>query len=121
MRSNDVILGTPTDIAFFCSLHIQAFNHLKAFYPDLELGTYTHLANSYHVYDRHYDLLDRMLSSDFKPVNLPPINLDLIEIDGSPSKDFKQLFDHINANSKDLLIFQDGNDLYKWIYTNLKK
>ena len=121
MRSNDVILGAPTDIAFFCSLQLQMLSHLKSFYPTLELGTYTHTANSYHVYDRHYDLLDKMLSAEFKPVSLPPITLDLIEIDGSPNADFKQLFDHINTNSKDVLLFQDGLDLYKWIYTNLKK
>ena len=121
MRSNDVILGTPTDVAFFCSLQLQMLSHLKVFYPELELGTYTHVANSYHVYDRHYELLDKMLESEFKPVNLPPIKLDLINVDGSPLSDFAQLFDHINTNSKDVLLFQDGNDLYKWIYSNLKK
>lgn len=121
MRSNDVILGTPTDVAFFCSLQLQMLSHLQLFYPELKLGTYTHVANSYHVYDRHYDLLDKMLDSEFKAVNLPPIKLDLINVDGSPISDFAQLFDHINTNSKDVLLFQDGNDLYKWIYTNLKK
>ena len=65
MRSNDAIWGTPTDVAFFCSLQMQMLEHLRNFYPDLQLGTYTHVANSYHVYDRHYELVERMLESDF--------------------------------------------------------
>jgi thymidylate synthase len=119
MRSNDVILGTPTDVAFFCSLQMQIHSHLKEFYPDLELGSYTHVANSYHVYDRHYDLVNRMLDSEFNPESLPPIISDLIEIDGTQSNDFKSVFDSINSPSDDILIFQDSFDLLKWIFLNL--
>lgn len=116
MRSNDAIWGTPTDVAFFCSLQMQIHSHLKQFYPDLELGSYTHVANSYHVYDRHYELADYMLMQEFTPVTLPGIVSDLIEIDGTPSKDFEILFDSINKQTNDILIFQDGEDLLKWIF-----
>ena len=50
MRSNDLILGTPTDVAFFCLLQIQMLEHLRNHYPELELGTYTHIAHSLHLY-----------------------------------------------------------------------
>lgn len=116
MRSNDAIWGTATDVAFFCSLQMQILSHLKHFYPDLELGTYTHVANSYHVYDRHYDLTSRMLAEPFTSITLPPIVSDLIEIDGSQTSDFKTLFNAITSESNDIILFQDGEDIFKWIY-----
>ena len=116
MRSNDAIWGTATDVAFFCSLQMQILSHLKPFYPDLELGTYTHVANSYHVYDRHYDLASRMLTEPFTSITLPPIVSNLIEIDGSQTADFKTLFNSITSESNDIILFQDGEDIFKWIY-----
>lgn len=116
MRSNDAVWGTPTDVAFFCSLQMQIHSHLKQFYPELELGSYTHVANSYHVYDRHYDLADSMLTHEFVPVTLPPIVSDLIEIDGSASEDFKSIFSVIEKPTDEILIFQDGDDLLSWIF-----
>lgn len=121
MRSNDAVWGTPTDVAFFCSLQMQMHAHLKVFYPELEMGTYTHVANSYHVYDRHYDLTDRMLSSDFISDSLPEIVADLIDIDGSPSQSLQTLMAATSATEENYLIFQDGNDLLKWVYQHAIK
>jgi len=50
MRSNDAILGLPTDVAFFTMLQQQMYHLLKKEYPDLELGKYTHQVNSMHLY-----------------------------------------------------------------------
>jgi thymidylate synthase len=121
MRSNDAIWGTPTDVAFFCSLQMQIHAHLKEIYPDLELGTYTHVANSYHVYDRHYDLAQRMLAAPFNSVKLPQISTDLIEIDGSPTDDFNIVFAGATGHTNDLVLFQQDNDLLKWIFEKLKE
>lgn len=121
MRSNDAIWGTPTDVAFFCSLQIQMYNHLKVAYPNLELGSYTHVANSYHVYDRHYDLVKRMMDEPFESEELPPIVSNLIEIDGSPSQSLQTLMTAATATEENYLIFQDGDDLLKWIYSNAIK
>jgi thymidylate synthase len=121
MRSNDAVWGTPTDVAFFCSLQMQMHAHLKEFYPELELGTYTHIANSYHVYDRHYELINRMLTSDFTAVSLPAIGSDLVDIDGSPSQSLQTLMAAASATEENYLIFQDGNDLLKWIYQHAIK
>jgi thymidylate synthase len=121
MRSNDAIWGTPTDVVFFCSLQMQMYSHLKQLYSDLELGTYTHIANSYHVYDRHYDLLTKMLDSEFVPVQMPHVINDLIEITGEPTQNFKILFDELTSeSSKDIIIFQE-NDLFLWIYNNINQ
>jgi len=120
MRSNDAVWGTPTDVAFFCSLQMQIHSHLKAIYPDLELGSYTHVANSYHVYDRHYDLATRMCDADFVPVQLPEIEVDLIDIDGSPSEDFRSVFNGATQETSDVLLFQN-NDLLKWIFEKIKE
>lgn len=122
MRSNDVILGTPTDVAFFCSLQLQIYSHLLQIYPNLELGKFTHIANSYHVYDRHYEMIDKMLQTEFVPVVFPEIGVcDLIEIDGTPTIELNELFDYVENQSTDLLIFQEGTALVKWIYDNIKK
>jgi thymidylate synthase len=121
MRSNDAIWGTPTDVAFFCSLQLQMFHHLKKVYPDLELGSYTHVANSYHVYDRHYKLAEEMLESKFETASLPEIVSNLVEIDGSPSQNLQTLMSAATSNEESYLIFQDGDDLLKWIYSNAIK
>lgn len=67
MRSNDVILGLPTDIPFFCLLQINMWNLLKDKYEGLELGSYTHFVNSMHLYGRNYDLVNEMLNHEFIP------------------------------------------------------
>jgi thymidylate synthase len=111
MRSNDVILGMPTDIAFFTVLQQQMLNHLRASkYPELQLGTYTHIVDSVHVYKRHYDLVNRMLEKPFINVQMPAVTLDLIEPDGKPTPMLWDL--HNNIEEPDDL-------LYSWIFENI--
>lgn len=119
IRSNDAIWGTPTDAAFFCSLQLQLLNHLRLLYPDLELGTYTHSADSYHIYERHYDLVSRMLHNEFIPIQLPDVVNDLVTIAGEPTEDLMTLFSHIENATPEYIIFQDQNDIYEWIYKNI--
>jgi len=120
MRSNDAIWGTPTDVAFFCSLLMQLKSHLSNFYPNLELGKYTHIANSYHIYDRHYELATNMLEHEFVSERIPEISIDLIDINGEPMPELKVLTDYIVKPNEDILIFQE-DDLYRWIFKNLNK
>jgi len=117
MRSNDAIWGTPTDVAFFCALQMQMLSHLRTKYPDLELGQYSHTANSYHIYDRHYDLVESMLQHDFVPASLPEIVTDLVGPNGQPTQDLITLFRHLEEPSEARLIFQD-DDLLHWIFKN---
>jgi len=121
MRSNDAIWGTPTDVAFFCSLQMQALVHLREFYPDLELGTYTHHANSYHIYDRHFELVEKMLEGDFTPVSIPEIKTNLINIAGEPTEEFRDVFDFVaKVYNNDVLILQEKEDLLTWIANQLE-
>jgi hypothetical protein len=57
-----------------------------------------------------------MLAEPFTSITLPPIVSDLIEIDGSQTSDFKTLFNAITSESNDIILFQDGEDIFKWIY-----
>lgn len=116
MRSNDVILGLPTDVAFFATLQSQMLKHLRhdGRYPDLKLGTYTHIANSFHVYERHFDLVERMISHKFEPVTMPSVECNLITHNGSPTSAFSYLFD-----VQDKVIAETGDPLFDWILTNL--
>lgn len=112
MRSNDAILGTATDIAFFCILQQQALKLLQPYYPKLELGTYTHIANSYHIYERHFSLVDDMLkANDFKSDSFLEIGQDFVDIDGAPSDEVLKLMNCVENNLE-----YTGNDpLFRWI------
>jgi thymidylate synthase len=116
MRSNDVILGLPTDVAFFATLQSQMLKHLRQHgnYHDLELGTYTHMANSFHIYERHFDLANRMISHKFEPISIPAVEHNLITEDGSPTSAFSYLFD-----VQDRVVGGTGDDLFDWILNNL--
>lgn len=91
MRSNDLILGTPTDVAFFCLLQIQMLEHLRKYYPELELGTYTHIAHSLHLYERHFDLVGEMLEKSFNPQSFPEMREFLIDPNGKALSGLNQL------------------------------
>lgn len=73
MRSNDVIKGTTFDIPFFTLLQQMMFEQVRKTYGDLELGTYTHIAHSMHLYENDYDLVKKMLEKDFVEDKTPPI------------------------------------------------
>jgi len=49
MRSNDIWLGLPYDLFQFTQLQCTVANGL-----DLAVGDYTHLANSFHLYERNW-------------------------------------------------------------------
>lgn len=112
MRSNDAILGTATDIAFFCILQQQALKLLKPHYPELEMGTYTHIANSYHIYERHFNLVDEMLTvNDFKPDRFLEIGEDFVDIDGNPNEELLNLMDCVENNKE----YKGKDPLFRWI------
>lgn len=114
MRSNDVILGLPTDAAFFATLQSQMLSHLKPKYPDIRLGTYTHITNSLHLYEHHFKLVEEMFDHDFTREEIPPVGRDLVYADGTPSIDFKVMFDHAKDPDSSY-----PDPLYSWIHQNL--
>jgi len=118
MRSNDVILGFMTDWAFFSVLHHQVFLNLQHYYPDLELGSYTHISHSMHLYERDYEKVKNMLSSEFKEEYLPLSNTLIINENGSFRAKYAQLFDSVLGG--DFKPFKTDNNLLNYCVEKLK-
>lgn len=122
MRSNDIILGTATDVAFFCILQMQMHKLLKEKYPDLKLGTYTHYAHSLHIYERHFDLVKEMLTAEFTPVQLPYMADNLVDSTGKPSSFINGWIEYLESGEtspitlKDISFYKDSLEL--WIEKN---
>lgn len=66
MRSNDIVLGTTYDVFAF-----TIFQEFLARKLGVGLGTYTHIANSFHIYDRHYDQAWEMIKDTTSPILMP--------------------------------------------------
>ena len=119
MRSNDLILGTATDIAFFCLLQQQMLSHLQLHYPNLKMGNYTHIVHSLHIYERHFDLVKRMLAGPFIQMSYPPLRKNLITTKGHPTDNMNLLEKDIYLND---VISADAIDdpLFRWLssYSN---
>lgn len=58
MRSNDLILGTALDVPAFTFMQ-----ELMALELGLDVGVYYHTSNSMHVYERHYDMCEKILNA----------------------------------------------------------
>ena len=116
MRSNDMILGTPTDVAFFCLLQEQVLALLKRVYPDLTLGSYVHEVDSLHIYERHFGLASSMLEQEFSPLELPRIGDNLVSVTGLPSKYILSMISLIESE-KPLPQYEDN--LFNWISTQI--
>lgn len=100
MRSNDMILGLPTDVAFFCFMQICAYNLLKKYYSNLELGTYTHHADSAHIYANKYEIVENMLQKKFTPTRLAKIDEVILDENGDIYDDMKLFIEYIYKNLK---------------------
>lgn len=53
MRSNDIYLGMPYDIFSFTMLQ-----EMMAVELNVEMGTYTHMVGSLHIYEKNYEILE---------------------------------------------------------------
>ena len=62
MRSNDVVFGLTNDAFCFSQIAEFAYRKLLPTYPHLVRGTYTHIADSLHVYERHFKMLEAIES-----------------------------------------------------------
>lgn len=63
MRSNDLIYGFCNDFPFFSFLQQLLYIRLLKEYPTLCLGSNIHIANSLHVYEKHYDMMSKILDN----------------------------------------------------------
>ena len=63
MRSNDAVFGFCNDVWTFCMFQQLMLNDLNALGANVELGSYYHSAGSYHVYERHWNMMDLILNN----------------------------------------------------------
>ncbi len=57
MRSCDAVFGIFNDLPWFTSVINTMYNKLKEVYSDLVLHEHIYIPNSFHVYERHFNLL----------------------------------------------------------------
>lgn len=64
MRSNDLILGTCNDVFQFTMLQELLLIELRQDpqFENLELGPYVHYAGSLHIYERHFPMVEKILT-----------------------------------------------------------
>lgn len=78
MRSNDVILGFTNDVFQFTMLQECMLLDLRKYYPDLGLGLYYHNAGSMHIYDRHFEMAEKIIA-DKRAVDFDMIPMDVFD------------------------------------------
>jgi len=61
MRANDLVKGTAFDWPFFMGLMDDMLLELKDTYPDLQKGTFTHIAHSLHIYESTIETVKKMI------------------------------------------------------------
>lgn len=67
MRSNDIILGFTNDVFQFTMLQEIMLIQLKKYtegFEDLELGYYYHNAGSMHIYERHFEMANKIIGTE---------------------------------------------------------
>jgi thymidylate synthase len=97
VRSNDMVLGAPHDVAGFALLQCMLAQHLG-----VKPGKYTHVIANAHIYDIHYDAAQDMIK---RPTTHKQIALDL------PENSFTR------AESKDKELVQEINEKLTVQYT----
>lgn len=76
MRSQDSIYGMGNDAPSFSFIHEMMFEYLKDTYKDLEYGNYFHYVNSFHAYEKHFKMLEKIVyqMDDYVPIKCHKIN-----------------------------------------------
>lgn len=99
VRSNDMVLGFPADVAGFALLQYILAQEL-----DVKVGIYTHTISNAHIYDIHYDgvkeLIKRKLTNKKIDLNLPENSFKRAE--KGDEKLVEEIFDIINKQYKPL-------------------
>jgi thymidylate synthase len=81
MRSNDVFFGLSYDAPWFSLVHQSMYLELKKIYPDLKIGMYYHCADNIHYYERHFDLVEKIISAGVSKSPKFELNYSLFNFD----------------------------------------
>ena len=67
MRSNDCIFGIFNDLPWFEYVYNDIYRKLRTTkYKNLEKGNLIYLANSFHCYERHFGVLEKIAEENEK-------------------------------------------------------
>ena len=114
MRSNDIVKGLIHDEPSFTLFQQLMFLRLKEVYPDLEMGTYTHISHSLHLYEPDFELTEKRLENQILPNQFPELkNWHVIK-----SIDSAELVDDKVCGQRYLLHdwqYKENAEFYNWI------
>lgn len=99
MRSSDLILGLAYDVPAF-----TIFQELLALELGVECGSYTHVSNSLHIYERHFEMVEKILLNPWV-AEFPHRCKPMPKMPSPPPLDF------INANEQKFRISYDASQL----------
>ena len=76
MRSQDAVFGMGNDAPCFSFIHEMVYVALRdKTYPELKMGDYHHIADSFHVYERHFKAMEEIAGgSKYIPIEVPVIS-----------------------------------------------
>lgn len=76
MRSQDAIFGMGNDAPCFSFIQEMVLCALQEYYPSLEMGRYHHSADSFHIYEKHFDMASRICNkkAKYSDVDCPRIS-----------------------------------------------
>lgn len=81
MRSQDAVFGMGNDVPTFSFIHEMAYITLRDLkYQDLQLGNLSCFVNSFHIYERHFELLDNIVANNYIEIDVPRIS-GLVEVE----------------------------------------
>lgn len=111
MRSNDVIKGTTFDVPFFMLLQQMMLNAIQKVYPDVKMGTYTHIAHSMHLYESDFELVGKMLEKEFVADEMPKITSTIDILDNT------NIVKAISNGERfgDSVEFSENNEFLHWL------
>jgi thymidylate synthase len=112
MRSNDAVFGLCNDVFTFSLFQQLMLNSLNDKGMNLSLGQYHHSAGSFHIYERHFLMMDKILNNYYvyvmgnhypetvRTIVKPDLTYKKILSLGAelPSRDMskKEIFDYVN-------------------------
>ena len=113
MRSNDIVKGLAHDVPSFTLFQYLMYLRLKEAYPELELGTYTHISHSLHIYEEDFELIKKRLNVGIEENSFPmPQNWHVIKSD-----DIKLVKDERLDGQKTFKLWEmpENSKFYEWI------
>lgn len=113
MRSNDIVKGLIHDEPSFTLFQQLMYLKLKPTYPELELGTYTHIANSLHLYECDFELTEKRLAAGLVENQIPMPNDWRVIKSNDIRKVMTEKLDKIASDHE--WEMPENTDFYNWI------